>query len=232
MAVARRRHRGADRSILGLLLIGLGLIWLLEETGLLALSAETVLAAMLMLVGLGLILTARRGRKHWPIILGGVLTLVLIANSSTLSLPNVSDVGQDTSQPHSLSDLQRDYRSGVGAMTLDLSQLAAADLKDQTVHVHHGVGSVFVDVPAGLSVHVQAHIGVGQLTLCGRQVNGGPGINDSHDYSAGPRSPALNLDVHQGIGPVTIRGCGTAPPTPPTTPTTPTAPATTTVTSA
>lgn len=228
MGVSPRRRRGADRSILGLLLIGLGVIWFLEQTGLLALSAETVLAAMLMLVGLGLILTARRGRKHWPIILGAILTLVLIANSSTLSLPNVNDVGQDSSQPHTTSELQNDYRSGVGTMTLDLSQLVAADLKDRTVHVHHGVGSVFVDVPTGLSVHVQAHIGIGQLTLCGRKVNGGPGINDSHDFSAGAGSPLLTLDVHQGVGPVSVRGCGTtAAPPPPTAPTVP-SPTTTT----
>jgi hypothetical protein len=205
----RQRRRGGDRSILGLLLIGLGTLWFLEETGLLALSAETVLAALLMLVGLGLIFTARRGRRRWPIILGTVLTLVLIANSNALSLPNMGNVGEELFQPANAAELHNSYQSGVGTMTVDFRLLSAADLAKRTIHVSHGVGQVIVLVPAGLSLHVEGSIGVGRLTLCGKRVAGGPGISGPHDYQSGASTPLLTLIIHQGVGGATIRGCGT-----------------------
>lgn len=222
-----RRRRSGDRSILGLLLIGLGTLWFLEETGLLALSAETVLAALLMLVGLSLIFTARRGRRHWPIVLGVVLTLVLIANSNALSFPNVSSIGDETFQPASTAELRSNYQTGLGKLTLDLRGLLAADLGKRTIQINHGVGQVIVIVPGGLSLHVDGNIGVGRLTLCGKRVAGGPGINGAHDYQASASAPVLGLSIHQGVGGTTIDGCGSGGSTTPdtSTPSTPVPPA-------
>jgi len=71
---------------LGLLLIGLGTVWFLSESHLLALSAETVLSGLLIVLAVGLIYTARWGRRlgRWAVVLGAVLSVVLVVNSRSL----------------------------------------------------------------------------------------------------------------------------------------------------
>ena len=67
-------------------LVLVGLAWLGSATGVVRLSLETVLATALVILGAGMVLTARTdwslSRKHWPMWLGLAVLLLVLAGGS------------------------------------------------------------------------------------------------------------------------------------------------------
>jgi hypothetical protein len=214
-----RRPRG-DRHVFGLLLIGLGTVWFLSESHLLALSAETVLSVLLILLALGLIYTARWGRRmgRFPILLGIGLTVALIANSPSLHFPSVrGGVGDQSPAIASLADLQPVYEQAFGNLTLDLTVLTPADLEHERITVHMGAGDVKVALPQGTPVAFDGRIRAGQLSACGQPVS--EGFAPRLQYrSLPPDGPHLELVVRSGAGNVTVTGCEPSPVTTPSPP--------------
>jgi hypothetical protein len=99
-----RYHRSANGRLVGILLIGLGVVWFLSEIG--GLSGETMRAVVLMLLGAGLIYTARRsrggGRSLWPIALGVILIFSLLGNARSGRRVGPVILGPDSCEPGEL----------------------------------------------------------------------------------------------------------------------------------
>jgi len=198
--ITRRDRRGANRRLLGLLLIGVGTVWFLEVAHLLALSAETLVSGLLLLLGVGLVATARRGRGAWPLVLGGLLTVALILNSPALTLPSLPGFGDQHIQP-AAGNVQRSYNGGVGDLTLDLTR---AD-PQRRIAIRLGIGDLTVLVPTDAHVTVVSQIGVGQLVVCGDKLADGFAINQRYDNNR--TGPPLWLVISNGIGAVRVEGC-------------------------
>src|ERR1700736_1597554 len=78
----RRRRRRSDRPLLGALLLAVGVVWLVDVTAI-HLNGETITSLLLMLLGLGMVFTSRRGGRAWPVLLGLLLTVALVGGAST-----------------------------------------------------------------------------------------------------------------------------------------------------
>jgi hypothetical protein len=224
-----RRPRGGDRHVFGLLLIGLGTVWFLSESHLLALSAETVLSVLLILLALGLIYTARWGRRmgRFPILLGMGLTFALIVNSPSLHFASFrGGVGDQNVVPQTIGDVQPDYRTSFGDFTLDLRAIPVAELATRPITVHMVAGSVTVILRPSTLVDLSGRVRAGQLTACDQQL--GNGFDTSQSFHSPGNGPRLALTIDAGFGDVEIQGCQPESPATPASPSatldTPTAP--------
>ena len=104
------------------------------------------------------------------------------------------------------TDLAADYGAPTGTVRLDLRGLQLDRSRSTTVWV--GSGDVVLTVPANLPVHVDAHGGVGKVSVFGRS-SAGPGAEVIGD--SGPTDPALPrlaIDAVAGTGRVTVVTAG------------------------
>ena len=208
------RRAGVDRRLLGMVLVAIGVVWLIQASHVVSLSAETLLAVLLMVLGGGLLLTARTGRRLLlPVGIGVVLTIALLGNSSSFRLPSIVGFGGQEIRPLQESELRPEYHRGVGNLTLDLTELSPAAL-NRLVALHLGVGNLLVIVPPGTDFEVDSHVGVGQLTVCGDRVSRGFGIGQQYATHLPDAPYHLRLVVSNGVGDVRVEGCPPKPAAP------------------
>src|SRR5688572_3065644 len=85
----RHRRRGrrdsADGQVLGAVLVLGGIGWFLQQVGVLHLSLATTLSCLLITLGIGLVLTARRAGGAGLVLVGLMLTVVL-ASATTVDV--------------------------------------------------------------------------------------------------------------------------------------------------
>jgi hypothetical protein len=201
-----------------MLALAVGVLWLLEVT-IIHLNGETVLSMLLMLLGLGLVATARRGGRLWPLVLGVALTIALVAGSTSfhLGIPSNGGFGRHLFNPASATELQSTYELTAGEQTFDLSRLTAANEgSGRTVLIRQGFGKVTILVPPTLPVTVHARVTFGSFVSPDGPQRGGVGLNEEYATpAAGPG--ALQIDIKEFAGAITVATPGpTAPPPSPT----------------
>ena len=211
-AVARaQRARGPRSPVPGitlaavLILVGIGA--LLARFTALDLGARAFLGGALLVVGVGLAVAAvtgaGRGAKAGMIVLGVVLAFAAVA-ATTVRVPDVRE-GDRSYRPLTASDVQPQYDSGVGDLTLDLTAIDLADLgRPISVVVHSGIGDVDVIVPRSADVQVDVDNGLGDAEVFGRRSDngyhpgtGGAAWTDDDDAE-------FRLTIESGIGDVEV----------------------------
>jgi len=199
----RSGRRSGDGQLLGLLLLGFGVVALLRESGVFQVKWEAILAGLLVTLGVGLVLTARTGRRIWPIVLGVILILTLSARSPSLHfpVPAGSAVGDRTVLVRDAGQLATAYNQGLGNLTVDLGQLGLETATTKPIRIHEGVGQVRVVVPVGTGVDLNAKIGIGHATVIGVPLGHGVGVRSRYQtpgYATAAHKVALQVNV--GIG--------------------------------
>ena len=190
-----------------MLVIG-GVGWLLAQTGLVELTATTLLSVLLLTLGLGLVVTARSTGGGGLVVLGLVLTVAL-ASATAVDVGLLSQgAGERRFTPTSAADLDDPFQLGVGSLTLDLTDVDPADLAGADVVVHVGVGELVVLLPpeSDVPVDVQAEARAGEVDLfVGASSNDG-GTNVRRTFIDPPQEgrELLELDLDVGLGTIQV----------------------------
>jgi phage shock protein PspC (stress-responsive transcriptional regulator) len=195
------------RSTLGLALVTAGILWLLRVADVLTVGAGQILAASLLVIGLGLLLGTFVGRGRGLIWVGLVLLPIVVVAELVapmdLQLGEFSQgVGELTVTPASIDDLEPSYQLGAGTLNLDLSGLEFTGQRRVSVQV--GFGEVVVTIPDDVSVEITGQVAGGELDALGRTTSGlalERAVVDEVEDADG----RLVLDVQVGFGDATVR---------------------------
>ena len=200
--VRKRRPRSFLTPLTcSLLLIGGGIVTLLDDNGTTHLTAAEILAGALALVGVALVLSTWFGRARGLLPIGIVLLLVTLP-AATIDVPLTGGTGNHDYRPVSRSEIRSKYEMGIGRLNIDLSD---AQLAHHTTHVagRLGIGEMIVDVPSTVRVVVHAHAGAGSVRLFGGNEGGWP--ESQTGVAPGTGAGELDLDLRVGAGDIQVR---------------------------
>lgn len=187
----------------GLTLLAIGIAWLLDASGVLAVSWYVVFAITLMTVGLGLVIGSFSGEHGGLIALGIVLT-VLLTGAAWSDVRFEGGIGDRTAVPASYAELESSYRLGAGTLVLDLRQVDFP-AGETTVAARVGAGELHVYVPDDLAVSVDWRVVAGDVKIFGYE-RSGVLIEDSTAWNRGDESQRrLTLDLIVTAGTIEVR---------------------------
>ena len=166
------------------------------------------LGIVLVLIGGMLVLSAFLGRARGLIVLG-VMILPIAWAVNAIDLTWWDGVGEEIHTIDNLSDLEDEYRYGIGQFIIDLSDL---DLEGESRDLAVGltIGEAIVYVPEGMHVNVDLDGRIGEIRVDG----GSPDRTDEGFDNAitteigDPDGGTLNLDFDLGIGSGRVEVCG------------------------
>jgi phage shock protein PspC (stress-responsive transcriptional regulator) len=200
------------RITIGLALVTAGVLWLLHAAEAIVLGPGQVLAAALLVLGLGLIVGAFVGRGRWLILPGMLLvpivlfTVVAFPNGwQSWDLDDGQAVGERTESPATLDQLQESYQLGAGELSLDLTGLGPdlARAGETTLRVQVGAGQIRIDLPDGVDLEVTGRVGAGKVDVLG--VTGeGLGVNRTAERAPDDARGRLIIDAQVGFGEIHV----------------------------
>jgi hypothetical protein len=202
------RHRRDSSTVLGLVVLILGLSWLAAATHLFAVPWKAAVAVALMALGAAMVVTARTdwalSRRAWPMVLGAVLVAVLALGTASISWPSF---GSRQFTWTTWNAVPQTIDGGSGQATVSLTGLPSLS-GDKALEVREGAGSLVINLPASLRVHLAATIDGGTISYPQGQVGG---FRQHVNRELGPPDgPTLNLTVRAGFGSVHIQQRGSA----------------------
>jgi hypothetical protein len=182
-------------------LIGAGLAWLLYVLDVATLSLRDGLAAGLIIVGLGLVVSAWWGRA-WSLAVLGVLFASTIAIADLIDVPFDAGTGDRTVAVDTRGELADTHELFAGTLTLDLRRAPLTD-GPTTMEASVGMGKLRVIVPRNASIEVDARVKAGNIDgeLAPSPDEGGVDLHET--FAAGDKrapEPDLRLDLQVGIG--------------------------------
>ncbi len=199
--VPPRPARPRRPYVVGSLLIGGGLLWLLSTLGV-TLYWDLLLPAGLIVVGAALLLT--RGSTGGGLVGLGVLLLVLSLVVVPVTTDLSAEIGQREILADDLADLDGDPSLAIGSLILDLRDLRVAAGEEVTLAPQVGIGELRVRLPEGVEVVGEASAGIGSV-VTGDRERGGLGIEaDLDEAAADPVAGTLRVDASVGIGQVVV----------------------------
>jgi phage shock protein PspC (stress-responsive transcriptional regulator) len=202
------------RITFGLALVTVGALWILDISVGTSIGVGRIVAAGLLVLGLGLVVGGFVGRARWLILPAALLTPVVLL-ATVLSPMTWADVdvrtdgvGERIERPASVAEAETGYQLGAGSLRLDLTGLTLDDLEaagTTVIDVQIGAGEVVVDVPDDVTVVVAARAGAGEVALFGTE---GTGLGVTRNEALAPSGdggPTIELDVQVGFGTVDVR---------------------------
>ncbi|WP_025616671.1 PspC domain-containing protein [Salinispora cortesiana] len=203
------RRRPRERSALGgvtfsLVFLILGLLTVLDLTGVPALGPSAYFAAVLAIIGLGLLAGAWFGRARWLIALGlitaAALGVATVAESDRFRAVNTAV----NWAPANHAELASRYENIVGNSLLDLRSVDFTG-KHSEITVEVIAGEAVVILPPNVDTTVTATVSVGDAVVFDQPVNKRDGstgsLHESSDLGAdGPGGGTLRLFVHVDFG--------------------------------
>lgn len=184
-------------------ILGTSLTW---EEHTLGTSLQTGLASALIVFGLGIAISAFKGRTGAGSIFLAILTAGLLAASAALPKDISTHWVRTEWTPTTAAQVKETYDLGTGVGTLDLTNLDLAKGQTLSTNAEVGVGQLKVIVPKDLTVNLTVDVGVGDIQLPGddkKDVDVAPGKHKSVTLSpttADKNGGTLDLDLQVGVG--------------------------------
>lgn len=202
-AVRAGRVPSLTGVVAGALVVAGGLVALMNATGVVHVSLRGFLGGGLLVTGAALLLSIWRGGTRGLVAVGLVLAMALVM-TTLADRPLHGGIGNRAWRPASTSELRRQYRVGIGNMTLDLRDVRLAEGVSH-VRASVGIGELRVIAPAGVDVRVTGRAGMGNVELFGEQRDGvSVEQTDTDHASVGTAAGLLELDLRTGIGDVRV----------------------------
>lgn len=200
------QRANAGAIILGVVLVGAGVLWLLAALGV-ELPVAVVTPVVLITLGVAVVVSAVRGEDHAAIglaIFVGVWLAIGAIVTSVVDVPLTGAVGDREVAPATAAELEDGYRLFAGTQTLDLRDLQLAEGTTE-VAVSTVLGEVDVVVPDGMAVRVDAAVAGGSMDLYGDVVDG-LGLDDVEEADGwADAARRLDLELRVGLGEVQVR---------------------------
>jgi phage shock protein PspC (stress-responsive transcriptional regulator) len=163
-----------------------------------ALGGGVVIGILTVVAGLALVVTAFVGGARWLIVPALVLAVPL-AIVAAAGIDIRGGIGDRSYHPQNAAEIKPKYELGMGRLDIDMrdAQLPAGQTN---IKVDQGVGETRIRVADNVCVTTNADIGVGAVTLFGRD-NGGVDVAYAEGGRAvDPTRPVLHIDANLGAG--------------------------------
>ncbi|MER6130972.1 PspC domain-containing protein [Streptomyces sp. NPDC001815] len=183
--------------------LGTGLTW---EDHALGTSLQTGLACALVVIGLGIAVSAFLGRTGAGSVFLAIVTAALLACSAALPKDISTHWVRTDWAPATASAVLDDYNVGTGVGTLDLSRIDLKKGQTVTTNAEVGMGQLKVVVPKDATVKLLIEVGVGDIQLPGddqQDVDVAPGKHKELTLAPADGSKdggTLDLTLEVGIG--------------------------------
>jgi phage shock protein PspC (stress-responsive transcriptional regulator) len=174
-----------------------GILAALDLADLIDISAETAIAIMLIIFGVGLVVSAWYGRARSLIGLG-IAALIALVVVAAVDVPLSGGFGERRIEPVSAADLGDPVRLAAGKIVIDLTkydQPTGAAAIDASV----GAGEIVVIYPDDIRIDASADVSAGNVDTVQAEdvrVNGDHVVHDPTGLSRG--AVRLNLDIGAG----------------------------------
>ncbi len=195
-------HSMLGRLTIGFMLLGIGVLAVLDNLPGLALEPEPrhYLALAVTILGIGLLVGGFAGRARWLIVVG-VIMIPLTVSSQAFEYRWDSEEFQLSSSPNTFEELNDEYQLDIGNLQLDLTDLPW-DGREIALDVQVDAGNVEIILPPGVGLIGSAEVSVGRVSALGQESSG---IGDpSLDFNSPGPEGTVNLDAQVDIGNIEI----------------------------
>jgi phage shock protein PspC (stress-responsive transcriptional regulator) len=177
-----------------------GVLLALRVSGVEELTAPRIVAAVLLVLGAGLLVGTWWGRARWLLPVGLMTAVVLAGSVAAERIGFDGSVGERSWRAVDGSD----YALGAGEATLDLRGLRGAE--DAQVEASVGLGHLLVLVPTGMSVAVTADVDAGEIVGDGVDFQDADGDRLHEEFVVGSSDDVtVTLDLEVGLGQIEVR---------------------------
>jgi hypothetical protein len=203
--IPERREPSWGRLLWGVVLVGVGVLWLLDAGGVVDVTFPRLIA--MALIGVGIVTPFVPEREHAGVIALGIVLVVfalitVVAGPATDLAVWRGGAGDVTVAPAAASQVRETYEHGAGNVTVDLADITFPTGTTATT-VRLGAGDLTVQVPDDITVRVDANAGMGEVVVDGQE-RAGLAPSFTGELAGTSSARTLSLDLSVGVGRIEV----------------------------
>ncbi len=192
--------------VMAILLVGGGLLWLLDSLGAVDVGWRGAIAVGLVLVGVTLVVATWWGRAAGLVGVAILLALLLVTDE-VVDVPLDAGIGDRTVTVATAEAAEDHHQLLIGDLTVDLTDVPAQSGSTQDVDVSVGIGEMTIIVPRDAVVTAEANVRAGDLDWPGPPASShesGVDVDRRFSLPGDLGAPRLHLDLSMGLGDVEV----------------------------